>query len=182
MKDFCDTYALENIVKGPTCFKNPLNPSSIDLMLTNKPRSFQNSTKIESGLSDHHIMAISVMKSFFPKQTPTLIKYRSYRRFNPDHFGNELQSNLESLNKNAKYKDFESIFIETLNKHAPMKDKFVRANNAPFMNKILSKAIMKRSRLKNTFLRNPDNNNKVKYKKQRNYCVNLVKRKKKEVL
>ena len=61
-----------------------------------------------------------------------------------------------------------------------MKDKFVRANNAPFMSKILSKAIMTRSRLKNKFHKNPDNDNKVKYKKQRNYCVNLVKKEKKK--
>ena len=35
MKKFCDKYDLENLIKEPTCFKNPNNPSSIDLMLTN---------------------------------------------------------------------------------------------------------------------------------------------------
>ena len=30
MKDFCVTNNLENLVIGPTCFKNPLHPSSID--------------------------------------------------------------------------------------------------------------------------------------------------------
>ena len=59
-----------------------------------------------------------------------------------------------------------------------MKEKYVRANNAPFMNKALSKAIMTRSRLRNRFLRNPDMTNKMKYKKQRNYCVNLLKKEK----
>ena len=50
-----------------------------------------------------------------------------------------------------------------------MKEKYVRANNAPFMNKALSKAIMIRSRLRNKFLRNPVKTNKMKYNKQRNY-------------
>ena len=50
MKDFCDIYNLENIVICPTCFKNPFNPSAIDLMLTNRKKSFQNSVNIESGL------------------------------------------------------------------------------------------------------------------------------------
>ena len=36
MKDFCDTYDLINLIKDPTCFKNPLNPSIIDLILTNR--------------------------------------------------------------------------------------------------------------------------------------------------
>ena len=32
MRSFCETYNLYNLVVGPTCFKNPINPSSIDLM------------------------------------------------------------------------------------------------------------------------------------------------------
>ena len=34
MKEFSDTYNLKNLIKEPTCFKNPLNPSLIDLILT----------------------------------------------------------------------------------------------------------------------------------------------------
>ena len=35
MKDFCDLYDLENLIKEPTCYKNAENPSSIDVILTN---------------------------------------------------------------------------------------------------------------------------------------------------
>ena len=38
-----------------------------------------------------------------------------------------------------------------LEKHAPAKKKHVRANQAQFITKILSKEIMKRSRLRNKF-------------------------------
>ena len=54
MKEFCDAYNLKNLITEATCFKNPINPSSIDLILTNKIRSFQNTTILETGLSDHH--------------------------------------------------------------------------------------------------------------------------------
>ena len=118
------------------------------------------------------------MKLFFPKQKPTVIKYRSYRKFNSNDFGNDLQANLGQLNENAKYKDFESIFINTLHKHAPMKENFVRANSAPYINKNISKAIMNRSRLKNKFVREHNKENRTAYNKQRNYCVNLLKREK----
>ena len=47
-----------------------------------------------------------------------------------------------------------------------MKVKNVKANNAPFMNKPLSKAFMTRSRLRNRFLKNPNKNNEAKFKKQ----------------
>ena len=31
MKEFCELYDLKNLMKEPRCFKNPNNPSSIDL-------------------------------------------------------------------------------------------------------------------------------------------------------
>ena len=48
------------------------------------------------------------------------------------------------------------------------------------MNKTLSKAFMYRSRLKNSFNKNPSEANKANYKKQRNCCVSLLKREKKK--
>ena len=32
---FCDTFDLKSLIKDITCYKNPENPSSIDLILTN---------------------------------------------------------------------------------------------------------------------------------------------------
>ena len=37
---FCERYSLSSLIKEPTCYKNPANPSSIDLILLNSPRSF----------------------------------------------------------------------------------------------------------------------------------------------
>ena len=54
MKDFCEIYNLQNLIKEPTCFKSVQNPTSIDLILTNKSTSFENSFALETGLPDHH--------------------------------------------------------------------------------------------------------------------------------
>ena len=69
--------------------------------------------------------------------------------------------------------------MQLLSKHAPLKEKLVRANNAPFMNKTLAKAFMTRSRLRNKFLNNPTFDNESEYKKYRNYCTRLVRKEKK---
>ena len=37
MRDFRNFYNLNSLIKQPTCFKNPENPSCTDLILTNKP-------------------------------------------------------------------------------------------------------------------------------------------------
>ena len=62
LSEFCQMYNLTNLIKEPTCFKNPSNPSLIDLILTNRDRSFQNSQVIETGLSDHHKLTITILK------------------------------------------------------------------------------------------------------------------------
>ena len=52
MSEFCKTCHLQNLVKDPTCYKNPSKPICIDLILTNFPKSFQHTQTIETGLSD----------------------------------------------------------------------------------------------------------------------------------
>ena len=56
MGNFCNTYNLRCLVKEATCFKNVHNPSCIDLILTNRPLSFQNTNVIETGLSDTSLL------------------------------------------------------------------------------------------------------------------------------
>ena len=60
------------------------------------------------------------------------------------------------------------------------REKIVRGNQMPFITKDLSKAIMKRSRLRNNFLKNRTGENKTLYTKQRNYCISLLKKSKKK--
>ena len=77
------------------------------------------------------------------------------------------------------YDQFKDIFMATLDWHAPLKKKAVRGNSAPFMTKTLSKAFMHRSKLRNNFNKNPTDENWGLFKKQRNYCVSLLKKEKK---
>ena len=50
-----------------------------------------------------------------------------------------------------EYQHILNIFIEILNEHASMKQKYLRANQGKFKTKNLHKAIMKRFRLRNKF-------------------------------
>ena len=97
MKNFCQIYGCKNIVKDKTCFKNPINPTCIDLIITNRPKSFQESEVIETGLSDFHKMSLTVMKVFYNKQKPKIIQYRKYKDFSNEAFMHELESALSNL-------------------------------------------------------------------------------------
>ena len=72
---FSDTYDLKSLIKEPTYYKNPNKPSCIDLILTTKPRSFQHSCIIETGLSHFHKMTVTVIKTFFEKFQPRVVNY-----------------------------------------------------------------------------------------------------------
>ena len=50
------------------------------------------------------------------------------------------------------------------------------------MTKALSKAIMQRTHLRNKLLKNPTNQYRLSYSKQRNSCLSLLKKEKKEYL
>ena len=169
VKDFCHVYNCKNIIKENTCFKNPENPSCIDLFITNRPACFNGSMTIETGLSDFHKMTISVMKIFYKKQKPNIIRYRNYKNFNNGLLINDVEELTSKYNDSLKFELFKNIVDKILEKHAPMKKRFVRANQAPFVNKKISKEIMKRSRLRNKFLHSKSDIDRKAYNKQRKF-------------
>ena len=101
MELFNENYDLENLINEATCFKNPSNPSSIDVMLTNDKSSDQNSVTLETGLSDHHKMTITVLKASYIKKAPINISYRSYKNFDETLFKNDLFCLLLDQNKST---------------------------------------------------------------------------------
>ena len=67
MKIFCKISDLNSLIKVLRCYENPRKSSCIDLLLTNQPRSVQNSPVAETELSDFHKMTVTVMKTTFEK-------------------------------------------------------------------------------------------------------------------
>ena len=95
IKDFCDIYSFKNLIKNVTCFKNPDKPKSIDLMLTNRNRSFQNSCVIDTGLPHFHKITVTVLRSHLNKLGPKIIHYRDYKIFSNDAFRSEEPTKLQ---------------------------------------------------------------------------------------
>ena len=73
-------------------------------------------------------------------------------------------------------KNLTEIFNDILNNHAPLKQKQVRGNHAPFMTKDFSKAIMNKSKAQNKYLNWPSRKNFISYKKTENKCNSLSKK------
>ena len=85
MQSFCDNYSLKSLIRQPTCYKNFEKPTCIDLILTNMLHSFQSTCVIETGLSDFHVMTLTVR----------IINYRSYNNFSNEYYGKCLFNELK---------------------------------------------------------------------------------------
>ena len=59
--NFMEIYELKGLIKQPTCYQNPVELLCIvDLILSNVPRMFQSTYMIEIGLSDFHLITVTV--------------------------------------------------------------------------------------------------------------------------
>ena len=102
---------LKCIVKDKTCFKNPNNPSSIDLFLTNFSNCFQNTTAIWTGLSDFHKMIVTFQKYTFVKAKLRVIHYSCYKDVDNISFRNELRARLSVT---ANYDKLDKVSLQVL--------------------------------------------------------------------
>ena len=127
-------------------------------------------------------MTVSALKTHFRKLPPKVVTYRDFKKFENERFMDFLK--LTSNSQDVDYTKNPHLFFELcrneLEHHAPRKKKYLRGNNKPFMTKALSKSIMERTHLRNTFLKNPIVANKLAYTKQRNFSVSLLRKVKRE--
>ena len=152
-------------------------------MLKNRPRSFYKTSIFETGISDHHRLILSFFRSYFTRIPPKSIEYRKYKTFDKSKFLHDLDQELLKgaiyQNNEEMYSSFTRIFQNVLNKYAPLKQKKVWGNNAPFMTKDLSKAIMNKSKTRNRYLKWLLREKFLAMKSTKNLCNNLIKTNKK---
>ena len=132
------------------------------------------SMTLETGISDHHKMIMTIFRSTFAKGNPKFLLC-CYKKFNLEQFQMELKEKLDEISNNS-FDIFLEKFKTCLDKFAPLKEKIIRFNNSIFMTKSFRKTIMLRSQLKRKFNNNKSEENSEKYKQQRNYCVKLLRK------
>ena len=116
---FMNNQNLFNLEKSNTSFKG--KGSCIDFILTNRKYSFKNTCFVKTGLSDHHHLIHSVMKTTFKSEEPKKLIYRDYSNVSTECFKDDFMSS--TCQEKHDYSDFEKKFIDTFNKDAPKKIK-----------------------------------------------------------
>ena len=125
-------------------------------------------------------MIYTMIKTTFTKLPPKEMKYRSSRNYDKDVFYNELRLNL-SYAANGNYNKCQQEFELTLDKHLTNKRKIVRSNHKPYINKEQKQQISVRSKLRRIANESGNDEDLLKYRKQRNQ-VKLLSNKLKNIL
>ena len=101
--------------------------SCIGLILTSRPSLHQFTNVFETGISDHHLLIYTMLKSTYTKMEPKVLSKRCFKNFSEQSF---LQDLKKGLSNTGNFSDFNNKFKNTLNDHAPIKlQKSVRIQN-----------------------------------------------------
>ena len=100
--------------------------SCIDLLLKNQKYSLKTTNTFETGLSDHHLLIYSLLKTSFQKYEQKRLIDRDYNSFSKDSLLTDLSNSIEN---SQSYKAFETKTTEVLGKHALQKTKFLRGKH-----------------------------------------------------
>ena len=128
-------------------------------------------------------MTVTILRSYWEKKQPKIASSRDFGKFSNNDFKTQILRDFSTLRLSDDFPSLDlyvDICIRVLYIYAPKKKRHLRANSSPFMNKAISKAVMDRRRLRNKFLKNRSAENKLAYYRQRNYCLPLTRKSKRD--
>ena len=109
LTDLLKIYDLTAPIKEPFCYQSQ-NPNCVDHFLTNRKALFKHCQTFETGVSDHHKLISTIMKSGILKGPQKKKIYRFYKNFDLECFSNALKVELETLEGDT-YGEFEKKIL-----------------------------------------------------------------------
>ena len=127
----------------------------IDHFITNKPEQICKSGVIHTGVSDHSLI-FAIMKINIPtrKNVENTFEIRNMKNFNEHKFLSDLSKQSWEYvyffadNPNTMWDIWKELFIEILNKHAPLQKKKIKSKSIPWITSNIKRMINTRDKLK----------------------------------
>ena len=178
LTELCDIFNLTNIVKEPTCFPKNSNPSLVDVILTNNPKTFNGTRICDTGLSDVHRLVACVMKNTVKQTRNGKTTYRSFKNLDETALLRHIEN--APLHVADIFDDIddvcwahEKLLSEVIDEHIPVKERKSRPSKAPYMNGKLRKEINYKKKLRRTFENSRTTTNWNNFRIQRNKVTSL---------
>lgn len=131
LKTIYKCYGLSQLIEKPTRVDTKtMKASTIDHIWTNKDIELIKKTGTIMGLSDHFgiYMTLNMEKQNHRNE---VVKHRSFKKYNPEHYKEDLEVNLQNSNINRLLEvedvngatdELVKVMQDTANKHAPIKE------------------------------------------------------------
>ena len=143
LSDTCDIFGLTNLVTGPTCFKSEA-PTLVDVMITDKPKCFSGRVNIDFGCSDFHNFIAVASRMYVPEMPTRKITYRCMKHFSDRSFLEHIEC--VPFHVSEIFDDIDDVhwahnhlLMSVIKHHAPLKTRFVKGKQLPYMNSDLRK-------------------------------------------
>ncbi|XP_078377802.1 uncharacterized protein LOC144660957 [Oculina patagonica] len=168
-----DVYGLQQLITEPTRI-TPTSSTLIDVIYTNCPDKIICSGVCHISISDHSLVfAYRKLSVNGISGGHNTITYRNFRKFNRNHFRNDVASQnwdpvYNSINPNEMWSQWKCLFLSIVDKHAPLRTMRVRSRSSPWITSELKKRMRHRDFLKIKAMKTSDPNDWTQFKKQRN--------------
>ena len=121
-----DVYGLQQLITEPTRI-TPTSATLIDVIYTNCPDKIACSGVCHISISDHSLVfAYRQLSINGISRGHNTITYRNFRKFNRNHFRNDVASQnwdkvYNSTNPNEMWLQWKCLFLSIVDKHAPLR-------------------------------------------------------------
>lgn len=176
--DILRDFHLEQMVREPTYFRSTL-PHVLDLLITSHPEMITD-IQVNEEISDH----CYISSNLWWKLTHTIRKkqIKLYNKGNYDQIKKDLTNFKEDYLKSASscsvdenWTKIKMAIIDTVNKNIPTKTVTNnKKRNYPWIDRVVRRNIKMRNKLAAKMKADPSEENRNKYKKQRNKTTNIL--------
>ena len=169
--DTCNELNLSQIIKEPTRITAQTR-SLLDVIMVTPLTKIKNSGVINTGISDHYLV-YCIMKVKSKKPNPKYIHVRSYKRYDRMDFKREvahlpLYKMHSTHDVNSKLDLFNELFLDTLNRHAPMKYVKIKGRPHKFISKEIKQLMKNRDQCLKSFRKSKNLEDWNNYKQLKN--------------
>ena len=173
LTNIAEVYGLVQLITEYTRITDK-SSTLIDLIFTNTPDRVVCSGVSHIGISDHSLVyAFRKVSIESTTNKHTTLRYRNFKNFNSDP---NLILILIYSDPNLMWAAWKQLFLECVNKHAPLHIKRARASKSPWITPYLKKRMHDRDILKLKASRSKDANDWLQFKKCRNLVNNEIKK------
>ena len=146
----------------------------IDHFITNRPEKISDSGVIHTGISDHSMIFAIRKIHFSVKRHVNIVEIRNMKKFNDLKFLKDLQNQPWDHiyyfpdNPNTMWEMWKKVFLEVLDKHAPLQNKKIKSKSVPWFTSKIKMLITERDKLKRKAIITKQESDWLIYKKARN--------------